>query len=55
MNLGDKIIKDSGDYTFKGEIVSVFTKKSGVVRYVVENDAGILLIMSDKMIKLDNE
>lgn len=38
--------KQGGDYTFTGTIQSVFTKRSGVVRVVVENEDGILHIMS---------
>jgi len=51
MNLGDYVIKDSGDYTFEGWIVAVFHKRSGMVRYVVENPAGILHIYSEKNLK----
>ncbi len=46
-NIGDKIYKDKGDYTFEGEIMAVVFKKSGVRRYVVEDDRGLLLIMSE--------
>lgn len=42
--VGDRVFKMGGDYTFKGEIRSVFPKKSGVLRAVVENDDGILHI-----------
>ncbi len=48
LKVGDKVIKDSGDYTFEGEVVSVFWKKSGAVRIVVENPAGILHVFSEK-------
>lgn len=46
MKVGDKVIKGGGDYVFKGTIQSVFTKRSGVTRYVVENDDGILHIFN---------
>lgn len=45
-SLFDEVIKDRGDYTFEGKIVAAFRKKSGVWRYVVENEAGILHIFS---------
>lgn len=51
---GDRVIKKSGDYTFTGIIVSVFWKRSGVARYVVENDAGILHIFNEKNLEKEN-
>jgi hypothetical protein len=44
--LGSSVRKKGGDYTFEGIIVSVFTKKSGVLRMVVEDDRGVLHIFS---------
>lgn len=44
--VGDRIEKRGGDYRFAGEVVAVFNKRNGVVRYVVENDDGILHIFS---------
>jgi hypothetical protein len=44
--IGQYVVKASGDYTFRGDIVAVFQKKSGVWRYVVENPEGILHIFS---------
>jgi hypothetical protein len=44
--VGDSVVKGGGDYTFEGVVRSVFAKRSGAVRYVVENDAGILHIFS---------
>jgi len=44
--LGRRIKKIGGDYRFEGEIVAVFNKRNGAVRYVVENDDGILHIFS---------
>lgn len=52
MKQGDRVIKTTGDYTFEGEIRAVVTKKSGVVRYVVEDNRGLLMIMSEAQIKL---
>ena len=44
--IGDKVIKDKGDYTFEGVIVSAFYKIGGQPRYVVEDERGILHIYS---------
>lgn len=45
--VGDQIIKMSGDYVFAGTIVSVFAKRNKVaLRYVIENDDGMLMIMN---------
>lgn len=51
LKLGDEVVKNDGDYTFEGRIVSVFQKLSGQIRYVVENPAGILHIYSRKNLK----
>lgn len=45
---GDQVSKVGGDYTFDGEVVAAFTKKSGAQRYVVEDDRGVLHIFSTK-------
>ena len=39
--------KVGGDYRFEGVVVAAFAKLSGVVRYVVEDDRGILHIFSE--------
>lgn len=44
--LGDQVIKTGGDYKYQGEIVGIVHKKSGQIRYVVEDDRGLLMIMS---------
>jgi hypothetical protein len=44
--LKDFVYKKGGDYTYEGYIVGVITKKSGQIRYVVENDKGMLFIFS---------
>ena len=49
--LGDAVEKIGGDYIFPGVVVSVFQKLSGVTRYVVEDDRGILHIYSAKNLK----
>lgn len=46
--VGDKVSKVGGDYRFDGVIVSVFSKVGGQVRFVVEDDRGILHIYSEK-------
>lgn len=50
--VGQRVIKDSGDYTYNGIIVSIFEKRSGAVRLVVENDDGMLFIFNEKQLKL---
>lgn len=52
MNLENKVEKVGGDYTFVGIIVAKFTKLSGVERYVVEDDRGVLHIYSEKNLRL---
>ncbi len=52
MKLLDKVSKVGGDYRFDGTIVAVFTKLSGVVRFVVEDDRGVLHIYSEKNLKI---
>lgn len=54
LNVGDRVVKTVGDYTFSGYVVSVFTKRSGIVRVVVENDEGILHIFSENQLKSVN-
>jgi hypothetical protein len=48
--VGSRVIKTSGDYTFEGTVVAALKKRSGVQRYVVEDDRGLLLIMSQAQI-----
>jgi len=47
-SVGDSVSKVGGDYRFDGVVRSVFTKASGVIRLVVEDDRGILHIYSEK-------
>lgn len=49
---GSRVEKVGGDYTFVGTVVSVFTKRSGVTRFVVEDDRGVLHIYSEKNLRL---
>ncbi len=44
MAVGDKVSKVGSDYRFDGVVVAVFTKLSGVMRIVVEDDRGTLFI-----------
>jgi|APGre2960657404_1045060.scaffolds.fasta_scaffold211464_2 hypothetical protein len=46
--VGDKVSKVGGDYTFEGTVVAVFTKLSGAIRLVVEDDRGVLHVYSEK-------
>ena len=52
MKMGDKVEKVGGDYTFVGVIVSDFKKLSGAVRFVVEDDRGVLHVYSEKTLRL---
>ena len=49
--VGDEVSKVGGDYRFDGIVRAVFTKGSGVIRLVVEDDRGILHIYSEKNLK----
>lgn len=44
--MGDRVVKDAGDYVFEGVIISVFHKRSGAVRFVVEDDRGLCFIFN---------
>lgn len=48
LRVGDRVEKVSGDYEFVGFIVAKFNKRNGLIRFVVENDQGILHIFSEK-------
>lgn len=48
---GYKVAKRSGDYTFFGWIVAIFKKRSGQIRYVVEDERGLLLIMNEQQLQ----
>ncbi len=50
--IGDKVSKVGGDYRFDGVVVSVFNKLSGHIRYVVEDDRGVLHIYSFRNLQL---
>lgn len=45
-NIGDKVLKHSGDYQLEGEIRAIFTTTTGKIRYVVEHFPGFCHIYS---------
>ena len=49
---GDIVAKEVDDYTFKGMVISVFRKRSGSPRYVVENAEGIVHIFKHNQLYL---
>lgn len=62
-SVGDFVIKDSGDYTFKGVVVSAYRKAvfekvgisfTGPWRYDVQNRDGVLHIFSAKQLRKIN-
>lgn len=53
--IGDLVNRKGSDYRFPGMVVAVFEKISGATRYVVEDDRGILFIMSAKSMELREE
>ena len=46
--IGEAVEKITGDYTFPGHIVAVFTKRSGKILYVVEDDRGVVHIFNEQ-------
>lgn len=51
IEVNDKVEKVGGDYTFVGTVVSKFEKLSGAIRFVVEDDRGVLHVYSEKNLK----
>lgn len=51
-SIGDIVTKTGGDYTYTGTVVACFTKKSGAVRLVVENQDGMLFIFNEQSLQL---
>ena len=51
--IGRRVTKRGGDYEFDGEVVGVIRKRSGAIRYAVEDDRGLLLIMNAKQVGID--
>lgn len=50
--VGDYVRKDGGDYRFEGWVDAIIVKRSGQVRFVVEDNRGLLFIFSEKDLKL---
>jgi hypothetical protein len=51
--VGQRVVNQDEDSRFEGEVVSVFVKRDHkTVRYVVENDDGVLHITSEKQLRL---
>lgn len=48
-----KVKVKGGDYTYEGWIVAMFNKRSGAVRYVVEDANGRLFIHNGEQILFD--
>jgi hypothetical protein len=49
--IGERVVKLGEDSRFEGVVVSVFMKRNRkTVRYVVENDDGVLHIASEKQL-----
>ena len=44
--IGDPVAKVGGDYRFEGKVAGIVRKKSGQIRYVVEDDRGLLFIFN---------
>jgi len=44
--VGYEVHKTSGDYKFDGTVIAIITKKNGMIRYAVEDDRGLILIMN---------
>jgi hypothetical protein len=54
-NVDDKVKRVNSDYTFVGTIVAKFNKLSGEVRYVVEDDRGVLFIWNESNMGLEKK
>jgi hypothetical protein len=51
--IGQRVIKQGEDSRFEGEIVACFLKRNlKTIRYVVENDGGVLHIASERQLLL---
>lgn len=49
--INDEVEKTTGDYRFRGTVVAVFHKLSGVERCVVENKDGMLFIFNERQLE----
>lgn len=50
-NIGDAVRKVGGDYRFDGHVQGIITKRSGEVRYAVEDDRGVLFIFHARQLE----
>ena len=51
--VGQRVVSEGEDSRFEGEVVSVFVKRDHrTVRYVIENDDGVLQLVSEKQLRL---
>jgi hypothetical protein len=50
-HLGQRVRANGRDYQFEGTIQSVFRKRSDQIRYVVEDDRGVLLVHSGRTLE----
>jgi len=53
--LKDKVRKVGGDYKYEGVVAGIVYKKSGQIRYVVEDDRGMLFIFNEKGLEKMNK
>ena len=51
IKVGDKVKKVGGDYKYEGIVVAVIVKLSKRIRYVVEDDKGMLFIFNNKSLE----
>lgn len=54
--IGDKVHKIKGDYTFDGEIIGIIHKRNGAVRVVAELDGrGLVHIFNENQLQLKQQ
>jgi len=53
--VGDEVTKTGGDYSYSGRVVGRLVKKSGAVRWVVEDDRGLLFIFNASQLIVVNK
>ena len=51
--VGQRVVKQGEDSRFEGQVVAAFVKRdTKTLRYVVENDDGVLHIASERQLRL---